>query len=61
MRYDLVVNTFIARAIKYKSITIFGGEQERPFTHIRDISRAVAHIIKKELRGIYNIQGDNIS
>jgi nucleoside-diphosphate-sugar epimerase/dTDP-4-dehydrorhamnose 3,5-epimerase-like enzyme len=61
MRYDLVVNTFIARAVKYKSITVFGGQQERPFAHIGDISRAVAHIIKNDIKGIYNIQGDNIS
>ncbi|MFX0073104.1 MAG: NAD-dependent epimerase/dehydratase family protein [Candidatus Hermodarchaeota archaeon] len=61
MRYDLVVNAFAARAIKYKKITVFGGEQERPFVHIRDISRVVAHVIKNNLKGVYNIRGDNLS
>ncbi|MFX1413270.1 MAG: NAD-dependent epimerase/dehydratase family protein [Promethearchaeota archaeon] len=61
MRYDLVVNSFAARAQKFKNITVFGGEQERPFVHIRDISRAVAHVIKKNLHGIYNIRGENLS
>jgi len=61
MRYDLVVNAFAARAIKYKKITVFGGQQERPFVHIRDISRAVVHVIKKDLKEIYNLQGDNLS
>ncbi|MFX0005711.1 MAG: NAD-dependent epimerase/dehydratase family protein [Promethearchaeota archaeon] len=61
MRYDLVVNTFAARALKFRKITVFGGEQERPFVHIRDISRAIIHVIKNNLRGIYNIRGENLS
>jgi len=61
MRYDLVVNTFAARALKFKKITIFGGEQERPFVHIRDISRAIVHAIKNNLHGVYNVRGDNLS
>lgn len=61
MRYDLVVNTFAARALKFKKITIFGGEQERPFVHIRDISRAIIHVIKNNLHGIYNVRGENLS
>ena len=61
MRYDLVVNTFAARALTFNKITIFGGEQERPFVHIRDISRAIIHVINNELHGIYNVRGENLS
>ncbi len=61
MRYDLVVNTFAARAVKYNKIIVFGGEQERPFVHIKDISRAIIHVIKKNLNGIYNVRGENLS
>ncbi|MFX1498784.1 MAG: NAD-dependent epimerase/dehydratase family protein [Promethearchaeota archaeon] len=61
MRYDLVVNTFSARAARFNKITVFGGEQERPFVHIRDISRAIVHAIKKNLHGIYNVRGENLS
>ncbi|MFW9824696.1 MAG: NAD-dependent epimerase/dehydratase family protein [Candidatus Thorarchaeota archaeon] len=61
MRYDLVINTFAARAVKFNKITVFGGEQERPFVHIRDISRAIVHVIKNNLRGVFNIRGDNLS
>ena len=61
MRYDLVVNTFAARAIKFNKITVFGGEQERPFVHIRDISRAIVHVIKNDLTGVFNVRGDNLS
>ena len=45
----------------FKKITIFGGEQERPFVHIRDISRAILHVIKNNLYGIYNVRGENLS
>jgi len=61
MRYDLVVNTFAARAVKFNKITVFGGEQERPFVHIRDISRVIVHVIKNNLNGIYNVRGENLS
>ena len=61
MRYDLVVNAFAAKAIKFNKITVFGGQQERPFVHIRDISRAIIHVIKNELNGIYNVPGENLS
>lgn len=61
MRYDLVVNTFAARAVKFNKIIVFGGEQERPFVHIRDISRAIVHVIKNNLNGIFNVRGENLS
>lgn len=61
MRYDLVINSFAARALKDNKITIFGGEQERPFVHIRDISRAIIHVIKNDINGIFNIRGQNLS
>jgi len=61
MRYDLVVNTFAARAVRFNEITVFGGQQERPFVHIRDISRAIVHVIKNDLKGIYNVRGENLS
>jgi dTDP-4-dehydrorhamnose 3,5-epimerase len=61
MRYDLVVNTFAARAVKFNKITVFGGEQERPFVHIRDISGAIVHVIKNNLNGIFNVRGENLS
>lgn len=61
MRYDLVVNLFAAKSIRDKKITVFGGQQERPFVHIRDISRVIIHVIKNDSKGIYNIPGNNLS
>ena len=34
MRLDLVVNTFVVKALTEREITVFGGEQWRPFLHI---------------------------
>jgi nucleoside-diphosphate-sugar epimerase len=40
MRFDLVVNTFIAKAIKEGKISIFGGSQWRPNVHVQDVADA---------------------
>lgn len=39
-RFDLVVNLLTARAIRLGKITIFNGEQWRPFMHVHDAARA---------------------
>jgi nucleoside-diphosphate-sugar epimerase len=39
-RFDLVVNLLTARAIRMGKITIFNGEQWRPFMHVYDAARA---------------------
>jgi nucleoside-diphosphate-sugar epimerase len=39
-RFDLVVNLLTARAIRAGKITIFNGEQWRPFMHVHDAARA---------------------
>jgi nucleoside-diphosphate-sugar epimerase/dTDP-4-dehydrorhamnose 3,5-epimerase-like enzyme len=61
MRYDLVINTFAARAIKNGYINVFGGEQQRPFVHIQDVARAILHVIENSLKGVYNVGGSNFS
>jgi nucleoside-diphosphate-sugar epimerase len=40
MRFDLVVNLLTAQAVRKGQITIFNGEQWRPFIHVNDIARA---------------------
>ncbi len=40
MRFDLVVNLLTAQAVRKAAITIFNGEQWRPFIHVNDIARA---------------------
>ncbi|MGA8224881.1 MAG: NAD(P)-dependent oxidoreductase [Candidatus Acidiferrales bacterium] len=41
MRFDLVVNLFVARAASAGRITILNGEQWRPFLHVEDAGRAI--------------------
>jgi nucleoside-diphosphate-sugar epimerase len=41
MRFDLVVNTLTVRAIVTGRISIFGGEQWRPFVHCQDAANAL--------------------
>jgi len=40
-RFDLVVNLLTAKAHKEGVITIFNGEQWRPFVHVDDVARAI--------------------
>jgi nucleoside-diphosphate-sugar epimerase len=41
MRFDLVVNLFVAQAATAGRITILNGEQWRPFLHVEDAGRAI--------------------
>jgi nucleoside-diphosphate-sugar epimerase len=61
MRYDLVVNSFIAKALTDKKLTVFGGDQERPFLHIQDIAYAIEHVIENDLRGVFNLRSENLN
>ena len=40
MRFDLVVNLFVAKALYEKKITVNGGDQYRPFVHVSDVADA---------------------
>lgn len=61
-RFDLVVNLLSAKAMQDGRITIFNGQQWRPFIHVRDLADAIALILNAPLasvsREIFNV-GDN--
>lgn len=40
MRFDLAINTMVAKAIYGKGIEVFGGEQWRPFVNVKDVAKA---------------------
>jgi len=40
-RFDLVVNQFVLNAIRNKEIIVMGGDQMRPFIHIKDVTRSI--------------------
>ena len=46
MRIDLLVNEFVYRAVKDRTIVVFEGHFKRNFIHIRDVARAFLHGIE---------------
>jgi len=62
-RFDLVVNTLTAKAVTEGAITIFGGDQWRPFIHVDDVANAIIKVLdapKWLVNGkIYNVGSDN--
>jgi len=60
MRFDLAINLFIAKALKKEPIVVFGGEQIRPFLHVKDAADAFIFAIKNDLNGIFNVAWKNM-
>ncbi len=52
MRFDLVVNLFVARAASSGKITVLNGDQWRPFLHVQDAARAVAACLEAETSAV---------
>lgn len=61
MRFDLVINLFIAQAIIDKKITVFGGEQFRPFLHVKDAAQSLVFAFENNLTGTYNVISENLT
>ncbi len=49
MRFDLAVNTMTARAAADGRLVVHGGEQWRPFLHVRDAAAAVAAVLSRRI------------
>jgi nucleoside-diphosphate-sugar epimerase len=62
-RFDLVVNLLAAKALVDGEITIFGGEQWRPFIHVADAAETFILCLESPVstvRGeIFNVGDDN--
>lgn len=54
MRFDLAVNSMVLDFFKNKKITIFGGNNKRPFLHIKDAIRAYLLVINAKKSKINN-------
>ena len=64
MRLDLSVNNLAFLALKFKSMSVSGGDQIRPNIHIQDLIAAIDHLIfpKKKLNhNIYNVGFENLT
>jgi nucleoside-diphosphate-sugar epimerase len=48
-RFDLVVNLLTAKAVVDGQITIFGGDQWRPFLHVDDAATALMQVLEAPL------------
>jgi nucleoside-diphosphate-sugar epimerase len=59
MRFDLVINGFVARALSKEPLTVFGGSQYRPLLHVRDAADAFLKALETEEIGLYNLGGNN--
>ncbi len=61
-RFDLVVNLLSAKAKQDGRITIFNGQQWRPFIHVKDLAEAIILLLNAPLstvsQEIFNV-GDN--
>lgn len=61
IRFDLVVNTFVMRAIFHGKIDVFGGAQYRPLLHVRDAAQAIYSCLEKKNKGLYNLHSENVT
>lgn len=59
MRFDLVINLFVAKAIVEKTIEVHGGNQWRPFIDVRDAAAYYVSAIDNYSGGIYNLSSEN--
>jgi nucleoside-diphosphate-sugar epimerase len=64
-RFDLVVNLLTAKAIKEGIVTIFNGEQWRPFLHVTDAAESIIRVLEapSEVVGgqVYNVGDDRLN
>jgi nucleoside-diphosphate-sugar epimerase len=65
MRFDLVVNLFVARAASSGQITVLNSEQWRPFLHVQDAAGALIACLEAE-RGavageIFNVGSSSLN
>ena len=62
MRLDLMINILTYQALTKKKITVFGGNQIRPYIHIQDMVNVYLFMLNKNLpSGPYNASAGNLS
>lgn len=62
-RFDLVVNLLAAKAVREGRISIFGGDQWRPFIHVEDAADAIIACVEAPVdvvrRQAFNVGSDD--
>ncbi|HLC99822.1 MAG TPA: SDR family oxidoreductase, partial [Patescibacteria group bacterium] len=59
IRMDLAINYMTMNAVVKKQLTVFGGDQWRPFIHVRDIGQTIANNLAKKYVGVFNLATQN--
>lgn len=52
-RFDLFVNLVTAKAIKEGKFAVFGGDQWRPFVHVKDICKTISSVLVAPSKAIH--------
>jgi nucleoside-diphosphate-sugar epimerase len=64
-RFDLVVNILTAKAMQEGAVSIFNGEQWRPFLHVSDAAESIVRVLEAPVRlvgaQIYNVGDDRLN
>ncbi|MBZ5570396.1 MAG: NAD-dependent epimerase/dehydratase family protein [Acidobacteriia bacterium] len=64
-RFDLVVNLLTAKAMKDGVVTIFNGEQWRPFLHVGDAAESIIRVLEAPVEVVggqtYNVGDDGLN
>ncbi len=60
IRMDLAINYMTMNAIRHKKLTVFGGNQWRPFGHVKHIGETLVDNVDKRTQGIYNFASKNV-
>lgn len=64
MRFDLVINLFVAQAIFEHKISIEGGQQWRPFVHVDDAAEVYVRALElpsSKIQGIFNLGSNHFN
>jgi len=61
MRFDLVINLFIVQALTEGKITVFGGNQHRPFLHVSDAADSLVFGLEENITGTFNVISENFT
>jgi nucleoside-diphosphate-sugar epimerase len=59
LRTDLIANLLTIKATNGEPLTVFGGDQNRPLLHVRDVSTATAYALDDGITGLFNLAYKN--
>jgi nucleoside-diphosphate-sugar epimerase len=64
MRFDLLIGDLARTAVRQRNIEIYKPDAWRPFLHVRDAARAIAHVLAAPEqainRQVFNVIGENL-